>query len=222
MYGMLKGTRVCFRAWLFAIPTLILVGQSQQWKNEHEKDNRWEGLIGEEQGGLDWEIRSFLGDAVEKYPMNLNKDLTLKWYVPDAARAFVTGQEVNPALYYLMLPKPRFLNDTPGWRSFTNWRTVDVLLNNKIDSTQLGVLIRLGDDNVGNTRLAPGLIYFSKPPTKVQTYHLDIFTMRAIRAFRFEVRSENYHKFYPVGPYGNRSIISLAARGSSQCFSDGA
>jgi hypothetical protein len=110
-----------------------------------------------------------------------------------------------------MEPKPTFLTNKPGWRYFRNWHTVDVLLQKQIASSQLGILIRLGSENIGNTRLAPGLIYFSKLPDTIKIYHLDIFTMRAVRQFYFEVHgSNNYKSSYPAGPSGNRSIISLA------------
>src|SRR5580704_17118796 len=114
--------------------------QSPEWKKAktHNKNNRWEGLLSEDQGGADWELRSFLGDAAEPYLAYSGVDLTLAWYVPDKSKAFVKAQEITPALYYVMEPKPEFLANTPGWCHFEKWSTLDVLIQNRITSDRLG------------------------------------------------------------------------------------
>lgn len=190
-----------------------LYGQSPQWKQvkEHNKYNRWEGLLPDDQGGLDWEVRSFSGGAAEPYPEQTGVDLTIAWFVPDGSKAFVKAQEITPALYYLMEPKPAFLSLTPGWRTFGKWSTLDVLIQKKIASDRLGVLIRLDDASDSGSRLAPGIIYRDKAPKSITTYHLDILTLRAVRKFQFEVRgSGSYKRSYPAGPVGDRGMVNLA------------
>jgi hypothetical protein len=190
----------------------VLYGQSPEWKQAkaHNKTNRWEGLLPEDQGGVDWELRSFLGDAVESYPGYSGVDLTLAWYVPDESKAFVKAQEIIPALYYVMEPKPEFLTNTRGWRYFGKWSTLDVLIQNKITSDRLGVLIKLGDASDGASRLAPGIVYYSNAPKRITTYDLDFVTMRALRKFNFEVlASGNYKRLYPMDAQGDRSIVRL-------------
>ena len=167
-------------------------------------------MLPEDQAGLDWELRSFSGGAAEPYPEYLGVDLTIAWYVPDGSKAFVKAQEIIPALYYVMEPKPAFLAITPGWRYFGKWSTLDVLIQKKITSDRLGVLIRLEDSSDSATRLAPGIIYSNKAPKSITTYHLDILTMRAIKKFQFDVQgSGNYKRSYPASSVGDRSMVNL-------------
>ena len=190
-----------------------LYGQSPQWKQikEHNKYNRWEGLLPDDQGGLDWELRSFSGGAAEPYPQDMGVDLTIAWFVPDGSKAFVKAQEITPALYYVMEPKPAFLPIAPGWRHFGKWSTLDVLIQKKITSDRLGVLIRLEDASDSAGRLAPGIIYSNHAPKSIATYHLDILTMRAIGKFQFEVQGTgNYRRSYSAGSVGDRGMVNLA------------
>jgi hypothetical protein len=192
----------------------ILHGQSASWFKDpaHDKTNRWEGLLGEDQDSPSWQFRSFVGD-VEPYPLTSAVDLTISYYVPDATPAFVIAKEIDPLLQYLMRPKPMFLQAAAGWRQFTGWSTKDVLVPRQIPSTNLAVLIRVGADSAAVNRFAPAIVRYSTPlPASLKTYRLDFFTERAIAAFSFDVIGEKgYRKPYPnQRAVGDRSVVHLS------------
>ena len=191
---------------------VALRGQSKEWFQDknHDKKNRWEGLLGEDHSSPGWDLRSFLAN-VEPYPMDKSVDLTITYYVPDGVEAFVEAQAIRPTVDYLMQPKPAYLRNEAGWRKFAGWSTGDVLLPKRIASENLGLLIRLGGDSKAVNRLSPGMIYYSSTPKPVKTYRLDFFTMRGLAPFSFDVVGVGgYRRPYPNQPgTASRSTVSL-------------
>jgi len=189
----------------------LLSAQSTEWfqNKDHNFQNRWEGLVGQNQGSPAWELRSFLG-SVEPYPMGSNVQLRIKYYVPDSTDAFVKAQAIKPGPHYFMEPMPGALTKNPGWRCFFPWPTKDVLLPKKIASDNLGILIRLGVDSDAVNLFAPGIIYYSDPPKPVKTFRFDFFTVRGLAPFSFDVIAAGYKRTYKNQQgTGDRSTVPI-------------
>jgi len=174
-----------------------LSAQSLDWfqNKDHNFRNRWEGLVGMNQGSPAWELRSFLGN-IEPYPMDANVDLRVRYYVHDSTEAFIKARAIKGTPHYFMEPKPDALKRSPGWRDFPGWATKDVLIPKKITSGDLGILIRLGEDSDAVNLFAPGIIYYSDPPKPVKTYRFDFFTVRGLAPFSFDVIGAGYKRTY--------------------------
>jgi len=169
-------------------------------------ENRWEGLATEHNASPAWELRSFVA-WVEPYAASNSVDLTVRYYVPDATRAFIEAREIVPLKNYLMRPSREAT--TPGWRTFTGWPTRDVLLLNQISSDRLGMLISIGARGDGVTRFAPAIIFHSKPPEKVTTYTVALSTASALKGFTATVAGANYRKTYPQSPADDNSTVAI-------------
>lgn len=190
-----------------------LDGQSRSWLDNprHDKGNRWEGLLGADHSSPSWEIRSFVG-GIERYPMDASVDLSVWYYVPDETAAFVEAREVKPLLHYLMRPKPGFLPKTAGWRRFDGWSTGALLLPNMLSSDKLGILVRLGGTSAAINRLAPAIVRHTGPAVSLRSYSLDVFTMRGVGTFSFDViDAKGVTRSYRNQPgVGDRGALRLA------------
>lgn len=189
--------------------TAILLAQSPEWKQDkrNDKGNRWEGLVGQEQAAEEWQLRSFTG-VLEKYPLDRTTNLTIRYFVPDSAKAFVQAEEISDILHYLMEPKPQFLTNTPGWREFNGWQT-DLLMANKIASDNLGIMVRLGDPGSGNTRLSPAIVSSSAIRAPASAYHLVFYTRNEVAKGQFIVKAEGYQKAFDQPAGGPRGEVPL-------------
>ena len=187
----------------------LLFAQSPNWKQDkrNDKGNRWEGLVGQEQEGEEWQLRSFTA-FIESYPPNQPVNLEIRYFVPDAAKAFIQAQEVSDFWHYLMEPKPTFLKNTPKWRSFEGWRT-DLLVEKNIASDNLGLLIKLGDPGSGNLHLAAAIVSSGSPPASISAYHLVFYTLKEVGKGQFTVRAKGYQKNFPQPAGGPRGEVPL-------------
>jgi hypothetical protein len=187
----------------------LLFAQSPNWKQDkrNDKGNRWEGLVGQEQEGEEWQLRSFTA-FVERYPLDRTANLAVRYFVPDTTKAFVQAQEISDFWHYLMEPKPAFLTNTPGWRHFEGWRT-DLLMENKIASENLGLLVRLGDPGSGNSRLAAAIVSSGSAPGPISSYHLVFYTKNEVAKGQFTVKAKGYQKPFAQPPGGPRGEVPL-------------
>jgi hypothetical protein len=187
----------------------ILLAQSPNWKQDrrNDKGNRWEGLVGQEQEGEEWQLRSFTA-FVERYPLDRPSSLEIRYFVPDTAKAFVQAQEIGDFWHYLMEPKPQFLTNTPGWRHFDGWRT-DLLVEKKIASDNLGLMVRLGDPGSGNSRLAPAIVSGGSTPGPISSYHLVFYTKNEVAKSKFTVKAKGYQRPFDQPAGGPRGEVPL-------------
>jgi len=185
-----------------------IFAQSEEWYGNHDLGNRYEGLFGENQGSPEWELRSFVA-SVEPYPMDRSADLTIRYYVPDSTKAFIKASVISRTPSYLMEPKEKKLSTDKGWRSFAGWSTKDVLLQKKIRSSDLGVLVRLGADSEAVHLFAPAIVYSSSPPKTLKTYRFDLFTAVALKDFTFDVIGNNYRRSYKHAAAGDRTNVAI-------------
>jgi hypothetical protein len=194
---------------VFCATAALLLAQSPNWKQDkrNDKGNRWEGLVGQEQEGEEWQLRSFTA-FVEKYPLDRSSSLAIRYFVPDAAQAFVQAQEISDFWHYLMEPKPQFLTNTPGWRHFEGWRT-DILVEKKIASDNLGLLVRLGDPGSGNSRLGAAIVGSGATPASISSYHLVFYTKNEVAKSQFTVKAKGYVKPFNQPAGGPRGEVPL-------------
>lgn len=195
----LSSLRVAFI--LVAAGTVVPAQPLEEWfqNKDHNFRNRWEGLFGQNQGSPAWEVRSFLA-SVESYPMNSSVDLRVAYYVPDSTEAFLKAQTIKGDPSYFMEPKPEALKKQAGWRDFGGWPTGDVLIKQQISGRDLGMLIRLGADSDAVNVFAPATVYHSSRPKTVQTYRFDLFSVRALATFSFDVVGSGYKRTYKDHP----------------------
>jgi hypothetical protein len=204
---MIRRSHVGISVFLKLVICLSLAGQSAEWLKNHDKKNRYEGLVDQNQASLGWEVRSFTGYK-EAYPMDSSTNLIVKYFVLTRDEASVQAQTINSTSYYLMKAKTQYLPATAGWRRFDEWPTGDVLIPNNINSCNLGLVISVGK---GSYRLAPAIIYHSSEPGNIQSYSFDFFTMRSLGAFSFDVKgAKGYKRAYKhsLGT-GDRSTVHL-------------
>ncbi len=199
----------CLRVFALCLTTTFLFAQSPDWKQDkgNDKGNRWEGLLGQDQNGDEWEPRSFTA-FVENYPLNRPSKLAISYYVPGTAKAFVQAQEIYDDLHYRMQPKDSFLQTTSGWRSFRGWDT-DLLLDKRISSDSLGLLVKVGDPGIGNLHLAPAIVRAALPPAPVSEYRLVFYTMKEVAKNKFTVQAGDFKREFDQPAGGPRGIVTL-------------
>ena len=168
------------------LASVSIFAQSDDWRTEHDFGNRYEGILGENQGSPAVELRSFCA-SIEPYPTGVNTDLTIRYYVPDDTPAYIKAVLPGKKRSYVMTPKQNGLSTARGWRSFTGWKTADVLLRERINAGDLGVLIRVGEDSQAVNRFAAAVVYHSGIPTKITSYHFDVYVTLPLKDFSYVV-----------------------------------
>src|SRR5215813_2166842 len=92
---------------VIALPPIIW-GQNAKWKQQNDRGNRYEGLIGIKTGSPGIEAISFTGFWE---PFDKNIVLRIRFYLPTKATISITSQELEDLRQYWMEAKPI------SWRS---------------------------------------------------------------------------------------------------------
>jgi hypothetical protein len=141
------------------------------------RGDRFEGVKPKPVSGYDIEVISVLADYQEP-AAQLPDQLRVGFYLQSQTPVHFTVREQDYRLYYwLDKVKP-----AKGWQAKSaneySWPTGAVLrqLDQKLNPYELGVLIRLGRETPAeNEEIAPAILYYARPPDKINGY---LFTMK--------------------------------------------
>ncbi len=135
------------------------LAQSDEWKRDNDRGNRYEGTIERAVSQLDLDLLS-LTSAREK--LEGDEELNVRFYLPESISAEIVARELVEAVHYWMLSKP-FEPAEAGWRDFGPWPTSEVLSKNQISFDNIGVLVRVQSEQSNADVLSPAMIYHSSP-----------------------------------------------------------
>jgi hypothetical protein len=155
-------------------PTLLSAQTELIYQN---RGDRYEGIRPRPVSGYEIEMISFLADykdSTNRFP----EQIRVRFYLPEQDEVYVTVREQDyKTFYWLDRVKPA-KNWQPRSHNEFTWFTEPVLkkLEQHLDVYALGVVIRIGYQNPSiNERLAPAILYHSRPPDTVEAY---LFTMK--------------------------------------------
>jgi hypothetical protein len=151
-----------------------------QSRSQEQLGNWKEGVKPKPVSAGNVELISVLADyqepaASETFP----NPLKLQFYLDHTHDVFLTVRELDYRTYYWL---DKVQPDRPWEKGFQNvfaWPTDPVLqqLTPKLDLYDLGVLIRLDADSTSSVeRVAPGVLYHSMPPSKIDGYFFTLKT----------------------------------------------
>ena len=158
--------------WL--MPQVLWAESNLDYQN---RGDRFEGVRPKPVSGYDIEVISVLADYQE--PANqLPDQLRVVFYLQNQIPVYLTVREQDYRLYYwLDRVKPAKVWQAKSVNEYS-WPTGAVLrqLDQKLNTYELGVLIRLGRDTPAeNEDIAPAILYHERPPAKIGGY---LFTMK--------------------------------------------
>jgi|GEM_PF-1983195 len=136
----------------------------EDWKKQNDLGNRYEGRKSIEVGAPAIQLIAFY-----RYQEKFDNDDTLKvkFYILNSSAIYLTAQELEIREFYWMEAKPKQWK--PGWNEFSPWPVKDVLGKLDIPPDNLGVLVRL-DDNDGSGQISPVILYCQSLPSKITKY----------------------------------------------------
>lgn len=140
-----------------------------RWKKLNDRGNRYEGVVEIPVANPDLELVSFIAGQVT--PFSEDGTLKVRFFVPDSRTVRIHGRELRDRKHYWMEAKPRTW--TAGtWEEFAPWPVKDVLGPEGITADNLGLMIRLGEEQ--ENYLIPALLYHDHvaPPMTVSNYTL--------------------------------------------------
>ncbi len=159
---------------LWSLPTMLWADPNLDYQN---RGDRFEGVKPKPVSGYDIELISVLADYQEP-ATQLPDQLRVGFYLPSQTPVHLTVREQDYRLYY-WLDK---VTPTKGWQAKSvneySWPTGPVLrrLDQKLNTYELGVLIRLGRGTPAeNEEIVPAILYHAKSPEKISGY---LFTMK--------------------------------------------
>jgi hypothetical protein len=164
------------------IPSLVLAQLDLQYQSRSQEQlGNWkEGVKPKPVSGGNVEVISVLADyqepaASETFP----NPVKLQFYLDHTHDVFLTVRELDYRTYYWL---DKVQPDRPWEKGFQNvfaWPTDPVLqqLTPKLDLYDLGALIRLDAETTSSIeRVAPGILFHSVPPSKIEGYFFTLKT----------------------------------------------
>ena len=175
------------------IGAMLAVSVSAQMK---DYGNRVEGTAYHPQNAKSYEILGFFAHR-EAFPLTDGIKLRLSFFQPDQkVKAFVSANELRVEKQYEMKAKTITLR-SDGWSEFSDWPVSVVLKPNKITADNLGVVVRLGNDNEANEELAPVvLVSTAQGPAAIREYTLYLKADKQLRSVDFQVTAEGFKKTF--------------------------
>ncbi len=167
---------------LGGIPSLLLAQLDLQYQSRSQEQlGSWkEGVKPKPVSGGNVELISVLADYQEpaasgKFP----NPVKLQFYLDHTHDVFLTVRELDYRTYYWLDKVQPARPWEKGFQNVFTWPTDPVLqqLTPKLDLYDLGVLIRLDADSTSSVeRVAPGVLYHSMPPSKINGYFFTLKT----------------------------------------------
>ena len=145
---------------------------------EFERANRFEGLVGLPISGPNRpavDLTSFTGFF---QPFTGSVDLQIEFFLPPSqAKVQIVAQELRQDLFYRMESKPRtWVPNT--WAVFGPWSTGDVIVPGKVQPSNIGVVVQLGDGPEGRTLVAPAFVHQSTVAASLTGYRVQLRPVR--------------------------------------------
>ena len=152
---------------VIVFPIEILL-QTDKWKSQNDRGNRYEGRIQIPLGQPDLELLSFSG-----FREQFDADVILKvrFYLPTNSTVFIQGRELREQKQYWMESKPANWQ-AHAWNEFGPWATREVLTREEIPPWNLGVVVRLREETSDGGELVPAFVYHSTLPASITKYSL--------------------------------------------------
>ena len=176
--GWAPGERRIRLTMLFSVATPMMVGvlfmvtfaQTDTWRKQHDRGNRYEGRIGIPVGKADLELLSFVGF---REPFAGDVILKVRFFLPTDSPVFIQSRELQEQRQYWMESKPAKWR-AGGWNELNPWPTMEVLSREGISAWNLGVVIRLNGPTTDGGELVPAFVYHSSLPASVTKYVLHL------------------------------------------------
>jgi hypothetical protein len=151
-------------------------------------DNRDEGTADRPHAARDYELLGFYAYR-QDYALSNGVNLRLRFFLPRNEPAFVQARELTVIKQYQMRPKPEKIATLPGgWREFAGWPVSDVLKPNRIDDSNLGVIVRLNSNEEYQENLAPAILLSSAQlPAAIEEYVLYLKVDSKLRNLDYQV-----------------------------------
>jgi len=167
---------------LSASPALLWAQLDLQYQSRSQEQlGDWkEGVKPKPVSGGNVELISVLADyqepaASETFPNSVK----LQFYLDHTHDVFLTVRELDYLTYYWLDKVQPARSWEKGFQNVFDWPTDPVLqqLTPKLDLYDLGALIRLDADSTSSIeRVAPGVLYHSEPPSKINGYFFTLKT----------------------------------------------
>lgn len=140
----------------------------------------------------------------EAYELNQGHQLYVRFYSPlDSTYFLIKAEEKRVTEFYWMESDPNTSNK--DWNFFPPWSVDGQLSQRNIKKENLGVIIRLKNDN--SRYLSPALIYHSSPPSNIDSYTA-IFRLGVhIRKAEYEIYKGDHTGIPPEKNLLDRGLI---------------
>jgi len=142
-------------------------GTVKTWEEANDYGNRYEGIKGVKVSAPPLQLIAFYSYLEERETFAAEDILKVKFYLPGTAVVRLTAQELTINEFYWMAAKSRQWKQ--GWNEFSPWPVKDVLAKLQIPPGNLGVLVRL-DNQEGSGQISPVVLYNQSPPTRILQY----------------------------------------------------
>lgn len=151
-----------------------------QSRSQEQLGNWKEGIKPKPVSGSNVELISVLADYQESIASGtFPTSVKLRFYLDDAHEVFLTVRELDYRTYYWLDKVHPARSWEKGFQNIFAWPTDPVLqqLTPKLDLYDLGALIRLDAESTSSVeRVAPGVLYYRMPPSKIDGYFFTLKT----------------------------------------------
>ena len=173
------------------IPALFLTLTSSLLAQENpdkyaQRGNRSEGFNFIKVDDPDFEIVSFT--AYKESDYTGQPSTKLDFYLPQSAQVYILAQEILLKEYYQM--RPNQVNWPGGWNTFSPW-PVELMAKAGVNPDDLGILGRIGTDEIGSGHIVPLLWYSSNPISNISKYTLICRSNETIFSLEIKVLDSN-------------------------------
>jgi hypothetical protein len=136
-----------------------------------DRDDRYEGIRPEAKSGRDLELISVRVDYRED-TKGMPQRLKLKFFLPETRDVYLTVRELEYDHYYWMDKVKPHAPWRAGFYNLFEWSTTDVLQRlTGLEVYELGVVAILGtEEQTGQDRIAPVILYHRNPPRRIGAY----------------------------------------------------
>lgn len=165
--GMLSSMLIPF---VLAALVAVILAQTDQWRRQNDRGNRYEGRIDIPIGKPDLELLSFTG---WREPFMNDVILKVRFFLPTSAPVLIQARELQDQTQYWMESKPADWH-AGTWNEFSPWPTREVLRREGIPSENLGVVIKFRKATTAGEVLIPAFVYHSTLPALATKYTLHL------------------------------------------------
>ena len=209
MSGLVKRNSFYFVS-VMAVLCGPVVAQDQRWLRLNDRGNRYEGTVDRPNAARDYELLGFFAYR-QNFLLRDNVSLLLRFYLPSNEAAFIEAREIRVERQYLMRPKPERVSKHPGgWSEFTGWPVSDVLKPNAIPADNLGVIVRLNNNNEYTEDLAPAILLSSdqSTPSTIESYVIYLTVNKKLKNLDYQItgRSAYSQAYQYKGDQKDRSV----------------